>query len=87
MKLARVPTVAQHIGQPLGVLDSGRAARDRLDMVGVDHQHLALSLQQVKHWPPGGPGRLHDHGTAALCPQPIGQREHIGGHGVVGMVL
>jgi hypothetical protein len=44
--------MAQQVCQPLGVLHIGRAARDRLDVIGVDHHHLALLLQQIEHWPP-----------------------------------
>jgi site-specific DNA recombinase len=40
------------------------------------------------HWQHHGrrvrPGRHHDHRPAALCPQPIGQGEPIGGHGAEG---
>jgi hypothetical protein len=37
IKLARVPTVTQQIGQPLRILDIGLAAGDGLDVIGVDH--------------------------------------------------
>jgi hypothetical protein len=44
--------MTQQIGQPLRVFHVGLAARRRLDVVGVDDQHLALLLEQVKHWTP-----------------------------------
>lgn len=47
--------VAQQVGQPLGIFHIRLATRHRLDVVGVDDQHLALALQQVEDGPPIGP--------------------------------
>ncbi len=56
-------------------------------MVGIDDQDLALALQQIEHWPPVRPGRLHDHRAAARLAQPVGEREQVVGHGTVGAHL
>src|SRR6266498_2152400 len=53
------------LGQPLGVLDVGFAARDRLDMRGFDHlddQVWSADLaERGVHRPPVRPGGLHRH--------------------------
>ena len=39
--------MTEQVGYPLGIFDIGLATRDRLDVLGVDHQQFELSLQQV----------------------------------------
>src|SRR6266542_3583399 len=64
-KLPRKQPDLHQLGQPLGVLDVGFAARDRLDMRGVDHldhQVWPADLAERRiHRPPVRPGGLHRH--------------------------
>jgi hypothetical protein len=77
---AQQPHLAQ-LRQPLGVLGVGLAARDVLDVPGVDQQHLQpLCLAQgMKDWPPVHPGRFHRHMGDALGDQPA---DHLTQHRV-----
>ena len=55
MKLARSSPCRSSVGDPLRVLHVGLAPGHRLDVLGVDHQHLQLPLQQVVHRLPVAP--------------------------------
>ena len=79
--------MAQQIGQPLGILDIRLAARDRLGVVRIDDEDLALLLEQVEDRTPIRARRLHDHRPAVLSSQPIGERQQIVRHGAVGAYL
>jgi len=79
--------VAQQVRQPLGVLDIGLATGNRLDVIGIDDEDLALLFQQVEHRTPVRPRRLHDHRPTIRCSQPVGERQQIVGHGAVGAHL
>ena len=70
------------LGQPLRVTHVGLAARDRLDVRGVDdldHQTGPADLPQRRvHRPPVRPGGLHrDMGHAPLDHQPPGHRQQL----------
>ena len=60
----------QQVGQPLAVAHVGLAARDGLDVRGVDQQHVEPALQQVPDRLPVDAGALHGHvGHAARASQ------------------
>ncbi len=78
----------QQLAQPRRVADVGFAARQDLDVAGVDQQQRQPALLQ--HLPAGlpvGAGRLHHHLGDALGGEPVGQRLKTGGERLVGADL
>ena len=73
--------VAQPLGPPLAVRDSGRAPRHRLEVLGVDQPDRVIRLQPVEDRPPGDPAALQRHRLDLQRIQPIVERQPIGRHG------
>ena len=73
--------VPQQIGQPLGVLDVGLAARHLLHVAGIDQQQLDVPFQQIVDRLPVLAGALHGHVGHAPRLQPGQQAQQLGGGG------
>ena len=65
----------QQLAQPGRVGDVGLAARDLLDVAGVDEQALELVLEDRPHRLPVDAGGLHRHLRHAVRLQPVAQRQ------------
>ena len=61
--------------QPRRVAHVGLAARDLLDVTGIDEHQLEVVLEDVPDRLPIHPGRLHDDLRHAVRRQPIAQRQ------------
>ncbi len=69
--------MVHQVGNPLRVTHIGLATRDRLDVLGVDHQQFKVSFQEVKNGLPIHPGRFHgDMGTASSG-EPVLQEQQV----------
>ena len=78
-KLGAQQPVGQQLGDPLGVLDVGLAARHLLDVRGIDHQDSEAALQQVVDRLPELAGALHRDVGDLQAEQPGDQVEQLGG--------
>ena len=64
--------------EPLRIVDVRLPPRDILDVAGIDEEHLeAACLQDLEHWDPVDPGRLHGDGGDANLLQPVGESVQI----------
>ncbi len=70
----------QQLRDPLRVLHVGLASRHFLDVLGVYHPHLKMTLEDVKNRLPVHPRRFHCRVRDLLLSQPLTQLQKIGRH-------
>jgi hypothetical protein len=80
-------SMTEQLGDPLRVLDIGLAARDRLDVLGIEQPDLEAPLQNVVHRLPILAGALHADVRAAARGQPVGEPQEFVRGGPKGLRL
>src|SRR5262245_9394538 len=73
------PTL-QQLGYPLRIFHVGLSPRNLLDVVGIDHPHLKMALEQVEHRLPVHPRRRHRHLRSRLLGEPLPQLQTLRRH-------
>jgi hypothetical protein len=65
--------VAEQSGDPLRILDAGLMPGHIPDVLGVDHQQLEATFEQVVDRLPEFAGALHDHGAHTEGLEPVAE--------------
>jgi hypothetical protein len=79
--------MGQALGDPVRVLDVGRAARDRLEVRSIEQPDLAGARQPIADGLPNLPRAPQAHGGAVTLGQPIGEAQKLASGGPNGLCL
>src|SRR5436309_3095315 len=77
----------EQVGNPFGVLDVGLPTWDRFDVLGIDHHHLDIALEDIEDGSPEHTRTFHSYLATLLLGEPLAEPDEIWGHRAKGLTF